>query len=372
VVPAAPVRVPLCLRDVARWTLELLCFVGLPLCFAVLFAGQLADGLRAFDFQTFWQSGRDVLHGHSPYPDALPAVAQRTAFRPFVYPPVAAVLMAPFALLPQAIANVVWVVVGVGSIAGAMWLLDVRDWRCYGAVFGSSPVWSSLVQGAISSVLVLACAALWRFRSRRWVAGALLGGLVALKLYLWPLGVWLLATRRVQASLLGVVVAVTGVAASWAAIGFAGLGDYPQLIGRLSALVGDESYSPYALLRALGAPAGSSRLLILVFGGALLAAVVVHGRRPSGERPAYALAVGASLVLSPIVWPHYLTLLIVPLALARRRIAVAWTVPMTLWLVTPAWSDGNPVRIGALTAVVAGVLAWSALESRRAAAEVAA
>ena len=50
---------------------------------------------RASDFLSFWQAGRTVLRGHSPYLllGALPAVADRLTFEPFVYPAPAAFAM---------------------------------------------------------------------------------------------------------------------------------------------------------------------------------------------------------------------------------------------------------------------------------------
>ena len=35
----------------------------------VMLAGSIHDHF-AFDFHQFWQGGRDVIHGHSPYPPA--------------------------------------------------------------------------------------------------------------------------------------------------------------------------------------------------------------------------------------------------------------------------------------------------------------
>src|SRR6266568_8019664 len=85
--------------------LELFVFAGLPLVCLGLFAHFLVGSAALFDFHTFWQSGRDVLRGHSPYPTHLPSAATRTSFRPFVYPVPAAYVMAPFALLPVAVAQ---------------------------------------------------------------------------------------------------------------------------------------------------------------------------------------------------------------------------------------------------------------------------
>jgi hypothetical protein len=233
------------------------------------------------------------------------------------------------------------------------------------------PVCSALGNGAISALLVLGLAALWRYRSRPWAAGALLAALVVFKLYLWPLGIWLLATRRVRATAYSVAIAAVATAAGWAAIGFAGLREYPHLLDRLTLLVGDQGYAPYALFRALGASPGAARLEMLGAGALLVAGMIACALRPGGERAAFALGVAASLSLTPIVWPHYLALVFVPLAVARPRFGLAWALPMTLWFFTGDWSRGVPSVIGGTLAVSAAVLCYAiagprARRSRRA------
>jgi hypothetical protein len=354
-------RPTLRLAVVVRGIFVVFTFGVLPACFVGLFVHQLANGYHSFDFHTFWQSGRDVLDGRSPYATTLPAVAHEQTFRPFVYPAPAAIAMVPVSLIPYAVADALWAVLGLGAIIAALRLLDVRDWRCYGAVLAWPFVWSSLINGAISALVVLACAALWRYRSRPWAAAALVAALVVFKLYFWPLGIWLIATRRWRATFSSIAIATVATLAGYAVTGFSGLRKYPQLLDRLTGLVADQSYSPYAFFRAAGASPGGARLLMLACGAAVLVALVALARRPGGEgdQAAFILALAGSLILTPIVWPHYLAVLCVALALARPRLGVAWVAPMTLWFVVPAWSGGNPLRIAVVLAVSLGLFGWS-------------
>jgi hypothetical protein len=334
-------------------------FLGVvPVVFGALFTVTLVHGYQPFDFHTFWLAARDVLHGRSPYPASLPHVAEQKTFRPFVYPAPAAYALAPLAILPYPVANALFALIGIAAVAGALVLLDIRDWRCYGAVFAWPAVWSSMINGAVSSLLVLACAALWRYRSRPYVAGSLVAALVVFKLYLWPLGVFLLVTRRYRASLAAVVVGAVATLGSWALLGFAGFRQYPQLLDRLTSLVADQSYSPYAFFRALGASPPAARYAMLGLGALLLVAIAAWGRRADGERAAFIAAVAASLVLTPIVWPHYLVLLVVLVALAQPTFGAVWIGPIALWTTMPAWSGGSPVRIGAVLAISGAVTAW--------------
>ena len=79
----------------------------------------------AFDFHQFWQGGRDVIEGRSPYPPAhslpaggdstLDAVAIQDTFR-FPYPAPAALAMAPFGALPFSVAAAVFVLLSIAAV----------------------------------------------------------------------------------------------------------------------------------------------------------------------------------------------------------------------------------------------------------------
>ena len=46
----------------------------------------------------------------------------------------------------------------------------------------------------------------------------------------------------------------------------------------------------------------------------------------------FLLATLSVLAFSPIVWIHYLALLLVPVAVLRPRLSVAWLVPCLMWV----------------------------------------
>lgn len=324
--------------------------VALGVAPAGLIAFLLASiGHHPTDFTTFWDSGRALLHGRSPYPSlrSLPAHPDRTTFAPFVYPPVAALPMVPLALLPFGVAAVAFVLVDLAAVALALRLLGIRDWRCYGAALGSAPVFAGAGIGAISPLLLLGVAAVWRYRRRALAAGALVAYVATAKLFLWPLWLWLVRTRRFAAAAVAAALAVLGTAAAWSAIGFAGLRDYPALLGRLTGLIGPESYSPYALGRALGLGGGAAQAAAYAL-AALLAAAAWRLR---DERRLLTAAIAVSLVATPILWPHYLVLLFVPVALARRSFSPLWLAPAALWADAAGWSSGSVVRIAGLLAI---------------------
>ena len=112
-----------------------------------------------------------------------------------------------------------------------------------------------------------------------------------------------------------------------------GIADYVRLLQNLSDTFDGQSYTPYALLLDLDVPSEAARLLTWVLGAALL--VLTWRRRSLG------LAIGAALVLSPIVWRHFFALLLVPLALRHPRLNLAWAIPLGFWLV-PGSYNGAP------------------------------
>jgi alpha-1,2-mannosyltransferase len=288
------------------------------------------SGLFALDFHNaFWPAANAVLHGNSPYPAAGdPLLAAGGAY---VYPPAAAILMAPLALLPHGVADVVmWVTVLLAGLA-ILRVAGVRDWRCYGALVLGFPFVNAVQTANVSMLLALGVALAWRYRDRRVAAAVLIALAVAAKMFVWPLLVWLLFTRWRTSLLAGAVTAAISVA-SWAIVGF---GEIPRFLHDLGAVNGfeqDRAYTVYGLAVHIGVSSAVAHAAMTAAGLGLLVAAALVARRPAGDWRSFVLAIAASLVLSPIVWQHYLMLLIVPLAFARPRLDRYWLLPVAIWL----------------------------------------
>jgi Glycosyltransferase family 87 len=328
------------LRRSAVRFFELLLFGAAPLLLmGVCLGDATAAGPHHSDFWTFWSAGGDVLHGHSPYPalQSLPHVAYRK-FAPFVYPPITAFTMVPLALLPYGIAKALYLLLSLATIALALRLLGVRDWRCFGLVFACGPAYAAIGLGAVGPFLLVGVALAWRYRDRAVLAGLAVAYVISAKLFLWPLWFWLLRTRRYRAAAVAAGVGFGSVLASWAAIGFAGLREYPQLLGRLTELVGPHSYSIYALERSLGVANVAAERSLYALAFAALALVVLLVR---DDRRIFVAVLAISLFATPILWPHYLVLLVVPMALVTRRLSPLWLALPLLWVDASAWSKGT-------------------------------
>jgi alpha-1,2-mannosyltransferase len=356
-VSSADTGAPLDGGDARAATRRAWLFVGVAAAATALIVGGLKDEAVGFDLvQVYVPAAERVLDGVSPFPELDDPVWD--GHQAYVYPPPTALLAVPLTVLPSPFLELAGVLGALALLLLALWLLGVRDPRVY-AVFALWPTTLTAWQNAnISVLLVLAAAATWRFRDAWSKAGIALGLGIALKLVLWPLSVWLLASRRPRAAAASVVVSVLAVVGGWAAIGFAGFLSYPDLLSKLTDVEGDSSRSVsiYSGALAFGLPEAVGVVVSLAAGSALLAVAAVLARR-GDDRGSFTLALVAVLAFTPIVWLHYLTLLAIPLALYQPRLSALWAMPWLFWVAAvPGWPF-DPRRALAFI-VVPLVVAW--------------
>ena len=309
------------------------------------------DGVKAYvdgagaqqDLAVFLRGAGKVLHSASPY--------VYDGDKTFAYPPFLAYVIAPLHPLSSSAAAIVWTFVSLAAVALALWLLELRDWRCYALVGVFMFTRSSIDLGTVEPLLLLTVAAAWRWRDRVLQPAAAVGVAIVLKLFLWPLAIWLALMRRMRAAVGAIVVAIALAAVTWAAIGFAGLGDYPGLLRRLANAESTSSYSVVALGVRAHLPLLAARIVSVLVALALLAAaawVARDERRPTRDRDVatLTLTLAAALAASPIVWVHYFLLLLVPLALTRPRLSPLWFVPLVFQpLGIATWPAGDARKL---------------------------
>jgi Glycosyltransferase family 87 len=339
--------------QVIRFAAIVFCGLLPAITLVVLFATAVQDDAVAVDLRPHYSAAQAVLDGDSPYPSSEELRAEE--LRAYVYPPLLPLLTVPLTALPFDAAGLVFMALLVAAAVAIPFVLGVRDWRCYGVLFLWPPILSAIQTGNITLLFGLCAALLWRFRDRTHIASASLGVTLAAKFFLWPLVVWLAATRRIAAAGLACVVGAGLLLLSWAAIGFAGLVDYPDLMRRLDNEVGDDSYTLQVVASDLGAPDLLARGLWLAFALALLGAVIWLGRRRE-DRAAFIVGIAATLALSPIVWLHYFALLLVVVALAQPRLTALWFVPL-LFVLTPGSGQPTPFETAWTLAVAAAIVA---------------
>jgi hypothetical protein len=306
---------------------------GVPVTFALLlvFAGYGPSWPIGFDFRgTLWEPARALLDGNAVYPP--PTRDAVVIGNPAVYPPLFILATVPLALLPTTAAAWVWFVLLAVGVAAALRIVGVRDWRCYVLAVTSPDVVHGLFFGNLTVLLVLPLALAWRYRERAVIAGLAVGVAVAAKLFVAPLVVWLLLTRRFRAAAWAVGSAVVLVVGAWALIGFDGLRDYPSLLRVVQDVYAVRSISVSTVAGVLGASVATAVAIAAVAGLVCLAAAAWLVRRRDGDRRAFAVVVAACILASPIVWPNYAALLFVPIAVTWPRLAPVWFFGYATWL----------------------------------------
>ena len=334
-----------------------------------------------FDFKGgLYNAGHEIVHGHNPYQPrflANQAAILRAggiargenslnAFSIPVYPAPINLAVVPLSLLPFWLAGALFTLLSIAAMVVGLRLLGVRDWRCFAVALLSWPFVFALDLGALGPLLVLGAGIMWRWRDRLWPPALALASIVVAKVFPWPLGIWLLVTKRYRA--LALAIAIGGVAtfAAWSVIGFAGMAQYPQMLSNLSLIQEGRAVSLVAVLLAIGVPVGPATAAAFAVTAGLLATAWRFARRPGGDRQAFGLAVIAALTATPIVWEHYMVLLFVPIALLSPRFSRLWLVPvctpMILVISAVVVPLGSTVH-GADPDTIRATVVWLALEA---------
>jgi Glycosyltransferase family 87 len=311
------------------------------------------DSGGVVDFRTFWHAARVFASHGNPYPADPAAITwSLNGQETFVYPAPIAGLLAPFAAIPYAVAAPLFSLLLFAAVVGSLWLFEVRDWRCYAAV----SLWPATLMGvgigALSPLLLLGVAACWRFRDRARVAGACLAVVVLAKLFLWPLAIWFWFTGRRQAAIYAAAIGAALTVLGWAWIGFDGLTSYPALVSKIGSLAAPHGYAPAWFF---GGQAGIAIATLLGVPALILAA-----RRRSNTE-SFALATLIALLLTPILWMHYLVLVGV-LAVVRPRFGVVWIAPVALWFTPHGQAGGHLSRVLIVVTIISAIVAKLAVE----------
>ncbi len=230
---------------------------------------------------------------------------------PTLSPPLLGVLWQPLALLGVPGMLLGWALAGVAYFA----TVAVVAWRSpmIGLVFTTLLVpfigWQ-IGLGNVNGFLALGILLMWLLRDRPWVIGSILAVMISIKVVPIVLGLWLLATKRYQALVVALTVALGLLAFTVLTTGLETHLVYIDVVQH-AAVSGQSVTSLTGLLVAAGVPDAVARLApwaVLVVG----AAAMWHVRER--EKWAFPLAVTLMLVVSPTLQPYWLALLITALA----------------------------------------------------------
>ena len=310
----------------------------------------------AEDFDpSFWEPWKALRSGTNPYPSPIDPLADGP---PFLYPPLSAELTLPLSWLPYTAAAILFALGLVVAAALTLWALDVRAPALI-LLWMSSAVVVGAVGGNATLLVILGVALVWRWRDQPSRAAAALVAAICIKLFVWPIAIWLALTGRYRAAIYSCTASAILICASWTLIGFDGLLDYPTLLDSAAEELGKMGFLAYALaIKSTGHIVAVT--VTLAVAGVLLFGVF---RYRHDDRASFTLALLAALYATPIVWVHYFGLLIVPSVLYGGWL---WAAIPLLWIFRlvdvghprPAW------LIAAYVAITA-VFALQALDRRK-------
>ena len=286
----------------------------------------------AYDVDVFLRAGFAALHGLHVYP--RPGTAAVYSGASFVYPYFAVWPFVPLAALSTSVSATLFFVGSVSAVLAACFAGTERDASVATLVLCTAFTMTGLQLGALSPLLFAGVVFLWRLRDRPVSFGLLAGPVVACKLFLAPLLVWLLLARRPRAFAYASASTLVLLAISFA-IGPIGPGRYLQLLSQLGTHEARSGMGLISGLMNIGLAQPTAQMSALVVAIAVFAAAYIHYRRTSDERVTFCAGIVASLVLTPVLWSHYLILL--PAALMILGAPRRWFVVFALasWAIAP-------------------------------------
>jgi alpha-1,2-mannosyltransferase len=309
------------------------------------------------DLEVYREAGRSIIYGRHIY-DVLTEPPQ---LLPFTYPPFAALLALPIALIPFGAAAWLWTVAQVLATAATVWiagrplLARAGSWRPVAtAAFTVVMVWLHPVSdgirfGQVNAFIVLVALVDLTARRPRWTRGLLIGLVTAVKLTPGTFLLYFLSARRWQAAI-GLVTGAVG--ATLAALlilpegSLAFWGGALQDPNRLGPNGGTSNQSMRGfLLRVV--PWGSVRSVLwvlLVVAALWLGFAVARRAAAAGELALQVGAVGlVAVLISPVSWIHHLAWLVIVIPAlvgdGRDRRRWAYAAVITAWFLCrlPWW-----------------------------------
>jgi alpha-1,2-mannosyltransferase len=330
--------------------------------------GSVLDGYRV-DLDVYQRGARRWLDGQNLFAPIHPAHSRPL---PFLYPPLSAILFAPFAWQPFGPASVEITLLSVLALAGALWVVlrslrpsstVVGRWLLLGALLPLAllfePVRQTLGYGQINLLLMALVTVDCLARSPRWPRGVLVGLAAAIKLTPAAFVLFFLLRKDWRA------LALAG-ASFVVSTGVGALLDWPDSLAcwtkvayqtnRINiGVVANQSITSVLMRFGLHSPVRSAVWLVLA-AMVLVVAVLAIRRAVNGGHLALAVSLNGvfELLVSPISWSHHwvwsVPLVLSLVALGRRSGAVLPLIgaaaATVLFTTAPQWRHPVPATWG--------------------------
>lgn len=306
------------------------------------------------DYAMSWAT----INGLNPY-TPIPELKQRmlnitndqTNPHPTTHPPAIALLFLPLTLLPIENAAVLWFVLEICFTLFGIFILYKYYWKHFGwlemlitALFMMIwyPFREEIILGQLMSLILLLLIAGWlSLRNERDVQGGIfIGAIIALKLILWPMIIFLALRRRWHAVGSAIITVIIANIAASLLIGFNRIIDYYLSTGpmvstfyrtvdrnrslwtigwRLFYGTGRDYFSNIQSPPLFYSPDLAS-ILSFILPASLLLLVLWSAIKSTNFDMSFSLLVVVSILISPIAWDFYFLLLLIPFAVIIRSL----------------------------------------------------
>jgi len=306
---------------------------GLWLFFGLLF---LPDAVGwSYDYQSYVNAAERLSDTGSLYPSwALEAEYRTGSIENYYYTPPPGIAVGLFDQLFGALSSTTWYLLHIVALAGASALIPGPTWvklATFGVVALSYGAMRDMVLGNVSVMLLFPLVVAWRWLDRP--LGSIAQALaMAVRPPLGVLLVWQLLRRQWPAVAWTVAAGLVLIALSLPFVGVGGYFDYLTVLGNLSGLTGEENnldLSSWAV--SVGADDSVAQLALYASYALGIAAIGLSLRRD--REIGFIVTATASLLLMPLLWDHYLAMLMLPAALLAVR-GRPWglALPLLSWL----------------------------------------
>ncbi len=288
-----------------------------------------------FDFEAYLAAAQRLARGDPIYQQySLDGPFRPGPYGLYLYAPPFAVATLPFTMLSVQSAEITWYLLRVGLLAVACAVMPVRPTvRClvFAVAAITYPVLIDMNLGNVSVLVTAILAIVWRGLDRPLGSVAL-----AVDMFIRPtLGLivlWYMLRRRWWPVIWTIISGVLIVLLTLPIVGVAGYRDFITVLRNLSEVTGQvNNLDLGSTVARLGG--GSMGASLALYGGYLLGIGSMLFSLRYDRDTSFMVTIGATLLLAPLLWDHYLAALLLPSAfLAQRGRIWGLGLPLLAWL----------------------------------------
>ncbi len=289
----------------------------------------------AYDFHAYYDAAVRLVATGTPYQaETLGGPFRPGPFGLYLYSPPLAILFVPMTWLGEQAAVMAWLILRVGVLALTCALMPVSTpirLASLGVASLSAPFLFDLNLGNVSLIVTFFAVLVWRWLDKPIGAIALAASLTLRPTMAIVCGWWLLRGWWRPVAWTAAAAAVI-VLATLPFVGVDRWLEYITVLRNVSNVTGVRSNVDLgSSVLLLQGPAWAATLAL--YAGYALAAVAVLVSLRRDRELSYVVTVMSSLLLAPLLWDHYLTMLLLPAAfLASRGRPWALALPLLCWL----------------------------------------